>query len=462
MPPPPDNPADPANPADPVNPANPVDPADPVNPVNPADPANPVNPAAPADPVNPENPAAPISSIRFSENNYSAREHQGGAQITVLREGGTQNAATVQYISTDITAVSGTDYTSVSNTLSFAPGVTNATFSVPLIGNSRSNDTKFVRLELKNPTDAVLGQPSDAVLAILQETTFKHYLKEVLSPRVLSHLLLITLLLLFTYAGFHWSKWQAEKISNDWVQSLRGGRAVTEDAPEPEIKLAFDEKVSASPQQQARLQEQLRESIDRTKHHLAVMRFFYTRYYVAIILFSMTGALAAVSLVLISKRGWEDSNEYVITVFFLMTALTICFGSFPGLFQQDKNIADNKALYLKYSALTNEIISYAVTGEATQDPAVAGPKQLLQKTETTEGQQKQGENSNTQPQDKQAQDQQQKGASKEESRTGIPVSSAEFIHYVDQQLALGTIAVGFDYNQKPEFTDAFNKAISGR
>ena len=91
-------------------------------------------------------PGEPPSSIRFSANNYNAREHQGGAEIIVLREGNTQNAATVQYVSSDITAIAGTDYTPVSNTLSFAPGALNATFTVPLIGNSTSNDTKFVRL----------------------------------------------------------------------------------------------------------------------------------------------------------------------------------------------------------------------------------------------------------------------------------------------------------------------------
>ena len=238
--------------------------------------------------------------------------------------------------------------------------------------------------------------------------------------------------------------------------------------------MTFAENLGVSLQQQARLREQLSETIDRTEHHLDVMRFFYTRYYIAIILFSMTGALAAVSLVLISKRGWEASNEYVITVFFLMTALTLFFGSFPGLFQQDKNIADNKALYLKYSALANEIVSYAVTGEATRYTAVAGPKQqLLQKQETNEDQQQKGETaedqqqkagtSNPESQAKQGQDQQATGESKKkESLTGITVSSAEFIHYVDQQLSLGNIAVGFDYNEKPEFTDAFNKAFSGQ
>lgn len=91
------------------------------------------------------------------------------------------------------------------------------------------------------------------------------------------------------------------------------------------------------------------------------------------------------------------------------------------MFQQEQNIKENKVLYLKYEALENEVLSFA----ATYEP-------LLRET-------KADALANELPQ--------------QESAT--PERVRKFIHYVDEQLAQGNIAIGFDYSQIPTYKNAF-------
>ena len=169
-----------------------------------------------------------------------------------------------------------------------------------------------------------------------------------------------------------------------------------------------------------------------------------------IIILSFTGALAAIALVLISKKGWAATSEYVITTFFIMTCAALFYGSWAGLFKQEENITNNKVLYLKYTALENELFSFVTTGEALRYDVSANEV----KTATTAAQ--------PPATDKPAQ---QKGAKTPASKPasspdpdksiGILLSPSAFIHYVDLQLAQDNIAIGFDYSQIPNYKAAF-------
>jgi len=186
--------------------------------------------------------------------------------------------------------------------------------------------------------------------------------------------------------------------------------------------------------------------------HLDVMDFYYTRYYMAIITSSLAAALAAVALILISKSGWQETSNYIITMFFVAAAASVFYGAFPGVFQQQQNITDNKLLYLKYAALENEVLSYAVTGEGVKYDVTPGEIKRAAENQNNQEQnppgRKDGKNAATQPgaEDK---------PKTEESRTGVTLRPSEFIHYVDQQLAQGNIAIGFDYGQLPNYKTAF-------
>jgi hypothetical protein len=157
--------------------------------------------------------------------------------------------------------------------------------------------------------------------------------------------------------------------------------------------------------QQRRLDEQLGSIRARINHHGAVMAFFYKAYYMSIVMVMVAGIIAALTLFFIAQDGWSDTNPYVKTIFLVMAGAAAYYGLFPPVFQQQQNISDNKALFLAYKALENEVISYPLTlmnikGEGKTPP--------------------------------------------------------QFITYVDSEMGrLGNIAIGFDYT-KVNYTGAFD------
>jgi len=111
-------------------------------------------------------------TIAFSASSYSASETNSLATIYVRRTGmALASAVTVDYATTgDGTAMPGSDYTPVDNTLTFGAGVTNLSFTVPILNDALPDGNRTVSLVLSNATGgAVLGSPSTAVLTILDD-----------------------------------------------------------------------------------------------------------------------------------------------------------------------------------------------------------------------------------------------------------------------------------------------------
>jgi hypothetical protein len=108
-----------------------------------------------------------VPVLQFSAVAYSANDSDGSVTITVTRTGGTGGTPTVNYATSDDTAVAGTDYTATSGTLSFNPGDTSKTFAVPLLNNGRTIGSETVNLALSSTGDgSLLGAPATAVLTI--------------------------------------------------------------------------------------------------------------------------------------------------------------------------------------------------------------------------------------------------------------------------------------------------------
>ena len=144
-------------------------------------------------------------------------------------------------------------------------------------------------------------------------------------------------------------------------------------------------------------------------HHFNVMKFFYSRYYMAISIVLISGLIAGIALLFITKNGWAGVSQYVKTVFITAAALTAYLGAFPRVFQQTQNIADNKKLYLHYMALHDEVMSYL--------------------------------------------------SLQAEYKWGIEKPS-EFIHYIDKQLIhLNTFAIGFDDTKVPNYKGSFDGRV---
>ena len=94
----------------------------------------------------------------FFVANFVALENGGTATITVVRRGGSANAYSVQYATSDNTALAGANYVSTTGTLTWLDGdTTNKTFAVALIDNAVTNGPLLVNLTLANATNTTLG-----------------------------------------------------------------------------------------------------------------------------------------------------------------------------------------------------------------------------------------------------------------------------------------------------------------
>ncbi len=159
-----------------------------------------------------------------------------------------------------------------------------------------------------------------------------------------------------------------------------------------------------------RLEDDIGEISGRMKHHLCVMIYFYANYYQAIIMASILGAVSGTCLFYIANKGWATASNYVITVFVVSTVIAAYFFSLIAIFREQDNITANKALYLKYVALSNEIVSYCATGTA--------PDQTIKTTD-------------------------------------------EYIHQVDKEMAgIADIAVSFDANKIPDYNAPLQQKTS--
>jgi len=107
-------------------------------------------------------------AMEFSAATYTVDETDGSAVITVTRTL-SQGTSTVNYATVSGgTADPINDYTQVSGTLTFLPGVTTQTFVVPIINNPQSeNTTKTVFLALTTATGGYIDYQPTAVLTII-------------------------------------------------------------------------------------------------------------------------------------------------------------------------------------------------------------------------------------------------------------------------------------------------------
>ncbi|MEZ4513085.1 MAG: Calx-beta domain-containing protein [Chloroflexota bacterium] len=111
------------------------------------------------------------SLVEFASATVDANESAGTATVTVKRVLATNTVVSVDYATSDGTAVSGLDYTSKSGTLTFNAGETEKTFTVPINNDALDEaDVETVQLTLSNPTnDATLGGNATSTLNIADD-----------------------------------------------------------------------------------------------------------------------------------------------------------------------------------------------------------------------------------------------------------------------------------------------------
>jgi hypothetical protein len=106
-------------------------------------------------------------------DNPSVVEGTGGTNamhFNVRLSGASSTPVTVAYHTVDRTALAGSDYTPVSGVLSFAPGQTSATVSVPIVTDSNPEPLESFALQLSNATNAFIYQ-SQGIGSIVDDDT---------------------------------------------------------------------------------------------------------------------------------------------------------------------------------------------------------------------------------------------------------------------------------------------------
>jgi uncharacterized repeat protein (TIGR01451 family) len=133
------------------------------------------NPSASSSITAPSNAVVTIvdddSTISFSSVDYLVNENGGVARISVVRDGGANNTAMVEFrTETNGTATAGLDFGVRSGFLTFAPGVRVQTFDVAITDDILNEFNETVPLTLLNVSGASLGL-SSATLTIVENDT---------------------------------------------------------------------------------------------------------------------------------------------------------------------------------------------------------------------------------------------------------------------------------------------------
>jgi hypothetical protein len=115
-------------------------------------------------------PALP-ANLGFVFNTDYAYESTLVGTLIVRRDGNVASTVTVNYTSSDGTALSGTNYKTISGTLTFGPDETSKMISVPVISDGAGNGDKTFKVTLSNPsTGAELGKWSETAVTIRDQS----------------------------------------------------------------------------------------------------------------------------------------------------------------------------------------------------------------------------------------------------------------------------------------------------
>ncbi len=124
----------------------------------------------------------PQSTIQYALPVFIAMESEGRATVRVTRSGNTSGPASVEYSTVDAaadvrcdapnstggigSAYARCDYATTLDTLTFAPGETDKTFTIPLIDDRHTEGTEEFQIRLDNPNSGTLGARTTASVRI--------------------------------------------------------------------------------------------------------------------------------------------------------------------------------------------------------------------------------------------------------------------------------------------------------
>ena len=110
-------------------------------------------------------------TLQLSSSAASVNATAGQVTLTVDRLGGSQGTDTIGYATSDLTAAAGVDYAATSGSLTFAPGVTSRTITIPLGKASGTIGTRSFTLSLSGPAGLATLGAIDSETVNIQTTT---------------------------------------------------------------------------------------------------------------------------------------------------------------------------------------------------------------------------------------------------------------------------------------------------
>jgi hypothetical protein len=117
--------------------------------------------------------SATAQTLEFDSEVYSVNESGGTVTLTVIKTGPATGPISVHYATENRVepsfATPGSDYTSTSGDLTFAPNETSKQFTVPILEDTTYEDAEVFRVVLSNPTGgAAVRDPSIAQVTIIE------------------------------------------------------------------------------------------------------------------------------------------------------------------------------------------------------------------------------------------------------------------------------------------------------
>ena len=97
----------------------------------------------------------PVTASVAANSKAEGDSGSSNATFTVTLDGAQTSDVTVDYSTSDVTAVEGTDYTAANGTLSFPAGTTSQTFTVPVLGDEIYEGDETFNVNLLNPSKGV-------------------------------------------------------------------------------------------------------------------------------------------------------------------------------------------------------------------------------------------------------------------------------------------------------------------
>jgi uncharacterized repeat protein (TIGR01451 family) len=111
----------------------------------------------------------PLPEIVLATSTYFTSVDGVSVTVTVQISGTRSMDATVDYSTSDETALAGSDYTATSGTLTFTPTDTEKTFKIPILDDDIYEGDEAFAITLSNPSDATLGTPAEATVTISED-----------------------------------------------------------------------------------------------------------------------------------------------------------------------------------------------------------------------------------------------------------------------------------------------------